>query len=181
MSYLFEIKDGVCKPKEEVLLVEPFRSIWKKDREKAVKIFTYAELYTSKMKSNPYAGYDEEERGIRLRRDVYGDERYKIGEDEKRCIEYLDDLQTKGSPTYRYYLSQLRAIEKVREFFNTFDLNERNDRTGALMYKPKEITGALADADKIMQNLTNLRDKVEQELYVSERSRGNRETGLYEE
>jgi hypothetical protein len=181
MSFLFEFREGVCLPKEEVLLVEPFKGIWERDSSRAVKVFTFAELFTSKMKSNPYAGFDDSERGLRLNRDVWGDERRKVSDDEKECIKKLDEWQREGSATYRYYLSQLRAAEKLREFFMDFDMGERNERTGNPMYKPKEITGALADANKIIENLTGLRDKVEQELYEREKNRGNRETGLYEE
>lgn len=183
MSYLFEIVNGKCMPKAEILLIEPFKGMWEKDKKKSVKDFTFAELYTSKSRSNPYAGYSDSVRVEKLGLDVYGKRNMtidKLDASVVECIAKLNDIQTEGSVTWRYYTSQLSAIEKLIEFFRTFDLNERNDR-GQLIYKPKEITSALADAEKIMQNLTGLRDKVEQEQFDSEKGIAGRETGDYED
>lgn len=184
MSFLFTIEGNVCKPKAEVLLVEPFKGIWErcKDKSDAIRHFTVMELYTSKLKSNPYAGYPDEYRLQLLTKQNYGKAipYDKLEDCVKEGIRFLDDLQKQGSPTYSYYLSQLRAVEKLKDFFMSFDLDERNDK-GQLIYKPKEITSALSDADKITQNLTALRDKVDQELFATVKTRANREVGRYEE
>lgn len=182
MSFLFNMENGVCKPKEEALLTEPFKGMWESDSRKAIRHFTVIELYTSKLKSNPYAGYPDDYRLQLLTKQNYGREvKYDDLEDcVKEGIRFLEDVQRNGSPTYSYYMSQLRAVEKLKEFFMAFDLDERNEK-GQLIYKPKEITSALADAEKIVQNLTVLRDKVDQELFVTIKTRANREVGRYEE
>lgn len=180
MSYFFDISGNVCIPKEEILLVEPFKGIYARG---GIKDLSFIELYSSKLRSNPYAGFSDEERCRRLGEDIYGKKglRYEdLSEDVRRGIERLVEYQTEGSPTYSYYVSQLRAVEKLRNFFLEFDLGERNER-GQLIYKPKEITSALSDAEKIIQNLGVLRDKVETEMYESIKTRANREIGAYEE
>lgn len=184
MSFLFNIENNVCKPKEEVLLVEPFRTIWEKSKDKseAIRHFTVIELYTSKLKSNPYSGYDDVTRIRKLTAEQYGVEMdyNSLPKLVKEGIVKLNEIQSEGSPTYTYYLSQLRAVEKLKEFFLNFDLNERNEK-GMLIYKPKEITSALADADKITQNLTTLRDKIDQELFSVVRNKAGREPNRYEQ
>lgn len=183
MSYFFEFDGKECRPKAEILLVKPFSEMWVKDKRQAIKGFTFAELYTSKAKSNPYAGYSDDVRMEKLGLEVYGKRGMKfseLGEDVQECIKMLEEFQTEGSVTWRYYNSQVAAAEKLIVFFKTFNLDERNDK-GALIYKPKEITSALADAEKIMQNLTALRAKVEQEMFESSKGIAGREVGMYEE
>lgn len=184
MSWFFEFDGKECMPKAEILLVEPFAGMWKKDRKKALKDFTFAELYTSKARSNPYSGYSDEVRMEKLGLEVYGKRGMlfsSLDDDVKKCIEKLNDFQTQGSVSWRYYMSQVRAAEEMIRFFEEFSLNERNARTGMMMYKPKEITSALADADKILQNLTALRSKVEQEMFESSKGIAGRPIGDYEE
>lgn len=183
MSWFFEFDGKESKPKAEVLLVEPFAGMWKADRRAALKGFTFAELYTSKAKSNPYAGYSDDVRMEKLGLEVYGKRGMRfadLDDDVKECVRKLEEWQTEASVTWRYYNSQVAAAEKLIVFFQNFDLDERNDR-GALIYKPKEITSALADAEKIMQNLTALRAKVEQEMFESSKGVAGREIGAYEE
>jgi len=183
MSWFFEFDGKECMPKAEILLVEPFAGMWKKDRKKALKDFTFAELYTSKSRSNPYAGYSDEVRMEKLGLEVYGKRGMlfsSLDDDVKKCVEKLEEFQTQGSVTWRYYMSQVRAAEKLISFFDDFNLNERNEKL-APIYKPKEITSALADADKIMQNLTSLRAKVEQEMFDAVKGVAGREIGMYEE
>ena len=183
MSWFFEFDGKECRPKAEVLLVEPFKGMWEADRKKAVKAFTFAELYTSKSRSNPYAGYSNEVRMEKLGFEVYGRRGMvfsDLDDDVKECVRSLEEWQTEGSVTWRYYMSQVTAAEKLISFFNSVDLHERNDKSSPI-YKPKEITSALADAEKIMQNLTALRAKVEQEMFESAKGVAGRETGAYEE
>lgn len=183
MSWFFEFDGKECKPKVEVLLVEPFRSMWGADRKAALKAFTFAELYTSKSRSNPYAGYSDEVRMEKLGFEVYGKRGMvfsDLADDVKECVKKLEEWQTEGSVTWRYYMSQVNGAEKLIGFFNNFDLDTVNER-GVPIYKPKEITSALADAEKIMQNLTSLRAKVEQEMFESAKGVAGRETGAYEE
>lgn len=186
MSFLFSIENLVCKPKAEILLVSPFKEIWDRDKgktkERALKDLSVIEMYTSKLRSNPFCGYDDDERLARVTKEYYGN---SVGIDKLDSlvvegIRKLEEIQSTGSPTYSYYMSQLKAVEKLKRFFLEFDMNERNEK-GALIYKPKEITSALADADKIMQNLTGLRDKVEQELFTVMKNRAGREPNRYEE
>lgn len=52
MSYLFIVENNIAKPNTETLLIEPFKTIWErdktKDKEQAIKEFTFIELMSSK-------------------------------------------------------------------------------------------------------------------------------------
>jgi len=65
-----------------------------------------------------------------------------------------------------------RAAEELKNFFLTFDMNERNERNGAPIFKPKDITTALKDTDDIVTNMMKLEKKVHEEIIEVVRTRG---------
>lgn len=191
---LFIIDGTIVKPTPEVLLLSPFREIWERDfsdrKENAIKDFSYIEFTTSPKKTNPFAGYSEKERGFEVRRAIgyY----YNDIVDTNNPIDFEPDILVKdgilkykefltnASPSLRLLLGAKEAMRKLEEFFNTVDLNEKSEK-GALLYKPRDITNALQDVEKISISISNLQKKVEQELLESSRNKANRETGDYEE
>ena len=52
MSYLFIVENNIAKPNTETLLIEPFKTIWERDKTEdkgqAIKEFTFIELMSSK-------------------------------------------------------------------------------------------------------------------------------------
>src|SRR5690606_19821989 len=108
---------------------------------------------SSKKKTNPYAGYDDEVRYTRLKEVM--PEGWEVDKQVEAALIKIKDFQIEASPTYQYYLSAQTAAEKMRGFFNTFDINERNEKNGQPVYKPSDITRALNDTDKVLQNLNS--------------------------
>lgn len=184
MAYLFEVNGDRVVPTTEVLLMSPFKDIWERDKSEfkvqALNDFAYIEFMTSKKKTNFYKGYSEEDRAAKLGRVYYNDENHKPDELVEEAMADMIKFQTEASPTYRYYESLLVAAEKMRNFFLEVDVNERNER-GALLYKPADITRAIGDIDKVLQTLNAAKEKVEQELYETTKTRGNKEIGAYED
>ena len=41
----------------------------------------------------------------------------------------------------------------MRGFFDEVDLNEKNLKSGNPLYKPKDITSAIVDTEKVLANL----------------------------
>src|SRR5690606_7264046 len=166
----------------ETLLIEPFKTIWNRDKTngklRAIKEFTFIEFMSSKQKTNPYAGYDDRTRFLALRDEMYDNE-WEMDDEIKAAIDKIEEFQKEASPTYTYYKSVLTASEKMKDFFDNFDINERNEK-GALLYKPADITRALNDTDKVLQNLDSMKEKVEQELFQVTKSKGNKQINPFE-
>lgn len=183
MAFLFTVENSIAKPNTETLLIEPFKSIWErdstKDKEQAIKEFTFIELMTSKKKSNPYAGYLDE---LRMEKvvDYIFDGDYKMDSLVEQALSKMVEFQTEASPTYNYYIDSLETAEKTRKFLKEIDLGERNEKTGALLYKPKDVTGAIRDAEGVIQTLALLKEKVDQELFESIKTKGNKEINPFE-
>lgn len=179
MSYLFKIENKVVLPNPETLLIYPFSEIWNRDKSKdkamAIKEFSYIEFSTSMLRTNPYREYDDKRKHEVLVRDLKLDENWKPDEIILQCISKIEEFQTEGSISYNFWMSNKLAVEKMIEFFNEFDISERNQKTLNPIYKPKEITMAISDAEKVLKTLTTLKTKVHEELYDAVKNKANKE------
>ena len=185
MSSLFIVEGNIAKPNPETLLIEPFKTIWERDTDVdksiAIKEFTYMELMTSKKRSNPYAGYNEEMRKEKLVEMLFHRlPDWEVDSLVEQGMAQIVTFQKEASPTYSYYISVLGATEKMKQFFNEFDINEVNDK-GARVFKPNEIIMAIANTDKLLQNLNSMKEKVEQELFEQSKTRGMKQINPFEE
>lgn len=179
MAFLFNIEGKLAHPNVEVLLISPFKEIWDRDlsnsKSRAREEFAYIEFMTSFLKSNPYKGYSPEVRKKKIIEEVITYENFYEDDLIKAGMKKMEEFQKEASPTYTLYSSALNAKYKLEDFLNTFDINERNPKTGMPIMKVKEITSALLDVDKVTSSLNSLKRKVEEELYESIKTRGQKE------
>lgn len=180
---LFTIENGVAKPSEHALLVEPFKTIWETDKSKikgdAMKSLTYIELLCSIKKSNPFSGYDEAIRPQKVGKEVYKDEGYQPTDLEKEGINTYIEFLNEASPTLSFYRASLRAAMELKTFYDTVDLNERTNG-GAAVYKPGDITRGLKETAEVIKSLKDLESQVQTEVVEKSKTRGQREIGIYE-
>lgn len=179
MAHLFKIEGSLVSPFEETLLIPPFKDIWDRDKskgkEEALKEMAYIEMMTSLLATNPYKGYTEEVRKIVLIKDLFKNNGWEPDELVLQGIDKIKEFQTEASQTYAFYASAVKAKDTLQNFFNTVDLGKMNYKTGVPIYKPKELTSALLDVDKITANLDGLKKKVEEELFEAVKVKGQKE------
>ena len=177
MAHLFKVKDRIAFPNDETLLIPPYKQIWERDKsenkEEALKEFAYIEFMSSLLASNPYIGYDINKRHIQLCKDIMQDEQYQPDELVEKGIRKIEEFQQDASETLAFYESALKGLKKLQRFFNTFNMNERNDK-GIPLYKPKEITSALLDVDKAAASLDTLKKKVQSEVFEAVKTKGDK-------
>lgn len=175
---LFIVENRKVNPNLETLLISEFKYIWERDtsEDKSVAMmeFAYIEFMTSFAKSNPYRDYPEETKEETIFKEIIKDKDWKPDEYVKAAMDRIVEFQQEGSITYRYWRSNKDAVEKLIGFFENFDINERNDK-GVPIYKPRDITSALKDARSTLETIIDLKKKVEEELFESAKTRGNKE------
>ena len=183
MAYLFTVENGIAKPNTETLLISPFKEIWERDTLKdkpiAMKEFCYIEFMSSKLKTNPYAGFADSIRHDTLKNTYFNDE-WEPDKLIEQALVSIATFQREASPTYSYYISVLNASNKMKDFFDSFDMNEKNERSGLPIHKPSDITRAMIDTDKMLQNINSMKEKVEQELFEQTKTRGNKTINPFE-
>ena len=179
MSLLFIVEDKKVSPHTETLLIFPFKEIWERDespnKENAMEEFAYIEFVSSMKKSNPYAGYEEVQKREKVKEHIITRNEWEPDTLVEEAIVKCKSFQHEASPTYSYYMAAKLGANKMQTFFNTFDMNEKNERSGNPIYKPKDITQALNDTAKVLENLNTMKEKVEQELFESTRMKGQKE------
>lgn len=178
MAHLFILENNIAKPNTETLLLEPFKTIWERDKtknkEKAIREFTYIEFMTSALKSNPFREYPEDKKHSVISEHIFKED-YKPDKLVKDGINFIVKLQEEASTTYIFWLANKRVIEKQIDFLNNLDPNERNFKTGSPLYKPKDIPDAVAQSEKALSTINALKKKVEEELFDTVKTKGQKE------
>lgn len=178
MSFLFNIEGKAVFPNVETLLISPFKDIWERDdstkKEVAIQEFAYIEFMTSMLKSNPYREYPEDRKHTIIAGDIIHIEDWQPDDLVKQAMEKVKEWQEEGSISYTYWMSNKRAAEKMIEFFNNFDINEVNPKSFNPIYKPRDITSAIADAEKTLTTLNALKKKVDEEVFETTRNKGDK-------
>ena len=183
MAFLFQVNEKAVFPNTETLLIEPFKTIWERDPDPnkvtAIKEFAYIEFLTSMKATNPYRQYSADKKEPQIRAEVIKDPNWEPDELIEQGLEKIDQFQKEASTTYSYYLSAKAAAEKMEEFFLTFDLTAVNPKTFNPVYKPRDITSALNDTQRVLSNLKALEKKVEEELYEETKNRSNKQISAF--
>jgi len=178
MSYLFEVENKAVIPHTETLLISPFKEIWERDKSKgkqfAIEDFSYIEFMSSMKKTNPYRQYPEDRKHDVIKEAVITRDDWEADNLIKEAIKVMDKFQKEASTTYNYYIAAKQATENMQKFFEEVDLSERNFKSGNPVYKPRDITNALTDTEKVLANIKGLEKKVEEELYEEVKSRANK-------
>lgn len=181
---LFTVTNGKAMPSVHALIIEPFKTIWKEDTDptkgSAIRDFTFIELCCSPKKTNPYCGYDEDQRYQILKEELYGDSAYQLSNNVLDGIMKYEQLLDNSSPTLSLLKAALDGAEKFKTQLKKLDLTERTN-SGAAVYKPRDVTNAMKDLPNMARSIEELREKVFKELLEEGKTRSNRQIGYYEE
>jgi hypothetical protein len=182
MADIFIVENGIVKPTIEILLVSPFKEIWDRDssesKEYAMKEFSYIYFITTPKKTNPFYGYTEQDRHPEVVKYLF-ENYYSPDSIVQQAMEVRRKFYYEASASLSLLEGAKEAVDKLKNFLINFDLNERNEK-GIPIYKPKDITSALADTFNVMKTLNSLEEKVNEEIYESAKSKGNRDINPFE-
>ena len=181
---LFEIQNSVAIPSTHALLLEPFKSVWDRDHSThksiAIKEFTYIEFMCSYKKSNPFNGYIPEMRKVKVGEIVMSNADYEPDEYIKSAMALYEKLQKEASPSMVFVESCEQAVHKLQEFLQNVDFDERTN-AGSAVYKPADVARAIKEAPELLNSIQKMKDKVQQELFDSVKTRGQRTVNHFED
>ena len=185
MAYLFDVNNTTVQPTTEILLVEPYKSIWERDKTKkksrALTEFAYIEFMSSMKKSNPFRQYPEEDKHNVISKELFKDENWQPDELIIQGIDKIKKFQEEASVTYTYYLSAKTAAESMKKFFNTVNPTVKNHKTGNPLYKPKDITSALKDTEDVIKRLQSVEKKLQEELTEELKNKSDKQVSFFAE
>jgi len=188
MIELFQREEFIVRPSDEALLLPEYKAIWDRDtspkKERAIQEFSFMFFLISMKKTNPFKGYNESIKAKKIIERIFPDEPDWLPDELvfRACQAYKNDL-IRSSTSYSYLMAAKIAAEGMKTFFQQRDnLTKTNSRTGSLLYKPKDITAALADTGSVIKELEKWEQQVrDEELLAGSKIRNNREVNYFEE
>ena len=178
---LFDIERGKLVLHPNNLYIPQFKKIWDRDKdpgkEQATKEIAYITFLCNLSSKNPYGGYAEKDRAIKVAQDIFDDINYKPDDLIKEAITKYSEMQ---STTYtRLLRSSLNAADKLAEYFELLDFS-KVDSTGKPLYTVRDLGFSLKEVGNIIKSLTSLEKQVQRDQLESTTARGGNEIGLYE-
>lgn len=186
--FLFDNSDNsVVVNEPEVLLIREFSALWNNDRnktktdpkgikkERAYRELTYIWLMCDW--SSPYSDYTEQERHSEALKDAgLTDEEWNDPTFRAACRKYRE-LQD-SSRALKLIKSAQGVVDKITDYFDTLDIQERDAVTGKPIFKTKDIMGELKEVSNVVEQLKTLEYLYKKEQEESNGLMGDVETGF---
>lgn len=157
--------NSVVVNEPEVLLIKEFAALWNNDRNKTKgdpkgikKTRAYRELtYIWLMLdwTSPYVDFDEQERHQECLRDAGLTEKEWNDPDFRAACRKYKELQN-SSRALKLIKSAQGVVDKITDYFNNIDIEERDPVTGKPIFKTKDVMAELSNVSNVVEQLKTL-------------------------
>ena len=173
----------------EVMLIKEFAALWdpsrnktKKDpkglkRTRAFRELAYIWLMCDW--SSPYADYTEQERHEECLKDADLTEKEWADPTFREAVRKYRDLQN-TSRSLKLIKSAQQVVDKIIDYFDTIDLQERDPVTNKPVYKVKDVMSEMNTVSEIVEELKQLEILYKKEQEQESGLMGNIEIGAYD-
>ena len=145
----------------DLALINEFKTIIKRDKERADREFTY--IYLAIDWKSPYSNYSEQERHEAALKDAHITEEEWNDPDFRAACRKYRALQ-ESNRYVRLLKSAELVTDKITDYFNNVDLEERDEQTGKYVNKVADIQKAMENAAKQIETLKMIESLVKKEI-----------------
>tara|TARA_R110002051_G_scaffold324053_1_gene419840 strand:+ start:4538 stop:5089 length:552 start_codon:yes stop_codon:yes gene_type:complete len=178
---LFEIENNVVVFSPQALMIEPFKKIWDADKTKGkhgatlVLAFVY---YMADERSDFMHILDPDERIAEIKLFIDMPEKFTGKSKEViRAIHYYEKLSETTST--RLLQSTRLVLQKISEFLDNIDLNERDQRSNKPVHDIGKITASVEKIPKLIKAINEIEKEVVNEKALKAQS-GNKSMSMFE-
>ena len=183
------VNNEVMLNEEEILLVKEFSSLMNIERNKTKtdKTGKKRELAFKELKfiylffdwGSPYFQYSEQDRHKEALSDSgLTSEEYNNPVFKEACKKY-DELQN-SSKIGKLLKASLNTVDKITNYLNNINLEERDPLTGKPIFKAKDILAEISSASKVIDAIKALEISFKKDLEPENALRGNVSQGLFD-
>ncbi len=157
--------NSVVVNEPEVLLIKEFAALWNNDRNKTKgdpkgikKTRAYRELtYIWLMLdwTSPYVDFDEQERHQECLKDAGLTEKEWNDPDFRAACRKYRELQN-SSRALKLIKSAQGVVDKITDYFNNINIEERDPATGKPIFKTKDVMAELSNVSSVVEQLKTL-------------------------
>lgn len=177
---LVRINNYKLEVEDELLLLKPFKEVYKADKSKdKIKFFDFMTIvyYTYDPRSDYNYITNETER-LKEVCESNGFDVPKFNSKELECIELYKQLTTTISSAL---LKSTRvAIGKVQEFLENIDMNATDDK-GRMLFPINTVTAAIKQIPSLVKEVMEAEKMVSKEIEEAGRARGGNNKKLMED
>jgi hypothetical protein len=145
----------------DLALIDEFRTLIKRDKDRADREFTY--IYLAIDWKSPYNGYSEQERHEAALQDAHITEKEWNDPSFRAACRKYRALQ-ESNRYVRLLKSAELVTDKIIDYFNNVDLEERDEQTGKYVNKVADIQKAMENASKQIETLKMIESLVKKEI-----------------
>lgn len=165
-----------------VAMIREFKKILTRDNDRqkrnAYKFLAFVYLYSDYR--SPFCN----ERGVfkveAIKKELLIDPSWDLELDNDVMEAIAKYNQLTETPIIRLLKGARNAIEKMETYFETIDFTQRNDRTNALIFTPKEVLNAIAEIGEAHEGLDKLEDTIKKASTLRSKIQGGGEIGEFE-
>lgn len=177
---LFKYEGYQLAISEEAMLLKPFKTLWKRDRnktkEKALQELGY--IYFMEDPRSDYQTYiDKDERSKQIK---LGEGIPESWEPDSAVIEAMEFYASFKSESALLAEDIRAAITKLREYVKTIDLTA-TDEKGKPIYTLDSYTNAIGKIPKLIVSLDEAEKTIARDIIASDKVRGSQEKAMFED
>ena len=173
----------------EVMLIKEFADLWEPTRnktkkdpkgEKRTRAFReLAYIWLMCDWASPYADYSEQERHEECLKDAGLTEKEWADPTFREAVRKYRDLQN-SSRSLKLIKSTQQVVDKIIDYFDTIDLQERDPVTSKPVYKVKDVMAEMNTIPQLVEDLKQLEILYKKEQEQENGLMGNVEAGAYD-
>jgi len=179
---LFEITNNVVTFSPQALLIAPFKQIWDNDESKDKEManlemaFIY---YMTDQRSDFMHILDEDERAEEIKKFIKLPEKWS--HTSKNIVRAIHYYQKISETTSTKLLKSTRLIlQKISQFLDNIDMNERDPRTNKPIHDIGKITASVEKVPKLIRAINEIEKEVVKEKALKAQS-GNKTQAMFED
>ena len=173
----------------EVLLIKEFAALWDPTRNKtkedpkglkrtrAFREFTYIWLMCDW--ASPYSDYTEQERHEEAMKDAKLTEKEWTDPTFRAACRKYRELQN-SSRSLKLIKAAQDVVDKITDYFETLDLQERDPISGKPIFKTKDVMAELSNVSDVVEQLKALEVLYKREQEQDNGLMGNVEIGAFD-
>jgi hypothetical protein len=171
MVKIIDLVDSKIIVAPECLVIEPFKSIWEKDKSKdktqAFNMIKYTWYYAS-FKS-PFFQHSNSDKHKLIVDHILKEPKFKMTQDLLDCINMYDKIHT--TPAMRLFRAVQESINKMEKFFEDAEYNEDSIT---------KIQKAIIDMPKMQEAVQAALNNCQKEQSTGDKVRGDNVLGMFE-
>ena len=172
MIKIIDLKDSKIIIAPECLVIEPFKSIWEKDKSKdktyAFNVIKYT-WYFASFKS-PFFQHGNADRHKLIMDHIIKDDKFKTSKELEECINTYEKIHT--TPAMKLFRAVQESISKMEKFFETATYDEDSIT---------KIQKAIIDMPKMQEAVQSALDNCNKEQSSGNKVRGDAQLGMFED